>query len=129
MTTVYTRLWGLLGLGYTYTCLWVVVCVRMYVSWVVYMLSRHAGICVVLMCVSECAGAHVPVASRPGFCCTAPGFTLRTPPPHTVSGADWDGEPRGVGEMLGSVPTQVGPANCRLCPLFMAPIWPQHCYP
>lgn len=28
------------------------------------------------------------------------------------SGTDWDGEPRGVGEMLGSVPTQVGPANC-----------------
>ncbi|CAO2601393.1 Protein shisa-like-1 [Lemmus lemmus] len=31
--------------------------------------------------------------------------------------------------MLGSVPTQVGPANCCLCPQFKAPIRPQRCYP
>lgn len=79
-----------------------------------------------------CLSVQGPMSPWPHILVSAvrtPGFTLRTPPPHTVSGADWDGEPRGVGEMLGSVPTQVGPANCRLCPLFMAPIWPQRCYP
>lgn len=54
---------------------------------------------------------------------------LFPPPTRMDSGTDWDGEPRGVGEMLGSVPTQVGPANCPLCPLFMVPIRPQRCYP
>lgn len=48
----------------------------MYVSWVVYMLSSHADICVVLMCVFERAGTHVPVASHPGFWSVGPGLTL-----------------------------------------------------